>query len=340
MKLLLSIGMMLMTINLFATTDSVHQYQLPDSVTAVSIIADANVQSSGIKESFTGIQVKGLKLYLEAEKKEREVKFQFPNSATIVATGINVEKEDGELEWEYDWKLNTTYKLLIASAADSAENFILYSAYIFLPEESKWKLIGTCRINGERPNIKDPAAFFSNGKKNRINASITNVWVQRSSGSWKQLSEETQPVRPSINPLTNIDSVQQYQADKTKIEKAISEGKADAMEMIEGVYYKIINPGSGKSFTVADSITARYQLRIFGTTEVISGSETESYTFALKSLIKAWQLAVPLIKTGGKIRLVIPSGLAYSIRTRAPKIPPNSILEFDVEVLDAKPASK
>jgi FKBP-type peptidyl-prolyl cis-trans isomerase FkpA len=73
---------------------------------------------------------------------------------------------------------------------------------------------------------------------------------------------------------------------------------------------------------------------------VISGSTTESYTFLLKGLIKAWQLAVPLVKTGGKIKLVIPSGLAYSMRTRGAKIPPNTILEFEIEVLDAKTVEK
>lgn len=340
MKLLFSISIMLFSINLFASSDSTHRYHLPDSVTAISIIADVNVKETGRKESFVSIQNRNIRLSLEADKKEREVSFEFPKSATIVAIGINVEKEDGELVWNFNWKTNTTYKLLIASAADSAENFILYSGYIFLPEESKWKLIGTCRLNGEELTIKDPAAVFSSGKKNAINASVTNVWVQRIAGSWKMVSTENTAIRPSINPMPNIDSIQQFSADKILIEKAVADGKAAPMQIIEGVYYNIIEPGTGKSFTVADSITAKYQLRIFGTNEVISGSETESYTFALKSLIKAWQLAVPLIKTGGKIKLVIPSGLGYSIRTRAPKIPPNSILEFDVEVLDAKAASK
>jgi FKBP-type peptidyl-prolyl cis-trans isomerase len=53
-------------------------------------------------------------------------------------------------------------------------------------------------------------------------------------------------------------------------------------------------------------------------------------------LIRGWQIGVPLCKVGGKIRLVIPSNLAYSIRTRAAKIPPNSILVFEIEVVDAK----
>lgn len=338
MKLLLTFLVSFIVTNLFAFSDSTYKYQLPDSVTAVSLIADVNIQSVGKKESFVGIQTKNIRLSLEADKKEKGISFEFPKSATVIATGINVEKEAGELEWEFNWKTSTTYKLLIASASDSAENFVLYSGYIFLPEEMKWKLIGTCKITGDRNSLKE-ASVFSSGKKNKAIASVTNVWVQRIAGSWKSLQENSS-IRPSINPLPNIDSVQQYQQDKEKIEKTIADSKAEAMQSIEGVYYKIINPGTGKSFTVADSITAKYQLRIFGTNEVISGSETESYTFALKSLIKAWQLAVPLVKTAGKIKLIIPSGLAYSIRTRAPKIPPNSILEFEVEVLDAKPAAK
>jgi FKBP-type peptidyl-prolyl cis-trans isomerase len=45
---------------------------------------------------------------------------------------------------------------------------------------------------------------------------------------------------------------------------------------------------------------------------------------------------VPLCKVGGKIRIIIPSGLAYGIRTRSMAIPPNQVLVFDVEVVAAK----
>ena len=69
----------------------------------------------------------------------------------------------------------------------------------------------------------------------------------------------------------------------------------------------------------------------------IDQSKEKPAIFPLKRLIKGWQIGVPLLKVGGKIKLVVPSDLAYSIRTRSAKIPPNSILEFEIEVLDAKP---
>ena len=58
--------------------------------------------------------------------------------------------------------------------------------------------------------------------------------------------------------------------------------------------------------------------------------------FPLKRLIKGWQIGLTMCKVGGKIRLIIPSAIAYSIRSRSSKIPPNSVLVFDIEVLSAK----
>ncbi|MGC8064199.1 FKBP-type peptidyl-prolyl cis-trans isomerase, partial [Salmonella enterica] len=59
-------------------------------------------------------------------------------------------------------------------------------------------------------------------------------------------------------------------------------------------------------------------------------------TFPLNRLIKGWQIAVPMCKVGGSIRVIIPSALAYSIRTRSKNIPPNSVLVFDIDVVDVK----
>ena len=59
-------------------------------------------------------------------------------------------------------------------------------------------------------------------------------------------------------------------------------------------------------------------------------------TFPLNRLIRGWQLAVPKINVGGKITIYIPSGQAYGIRTRSKDIPVNSILVFDIEVLEAR----
>lgn len=325
-----------------AEKDSVRLLQLPDTVKAVSFIADIYMNTTDSKKEYAaGIRTALVSLELERENKEREVVFRFPSSAKIVATGLDVEQDDDELEWEYEWKDETTYKLLIASAADSAGNFVLHSGYIFLPGQNKWKLIGTCRTDGYT-TLHSPGIITS-GDRATHPAFLSNAWVQRPNGGWYYFSGDnidTVYARPVINPMPNIDSVGQYNKEKALLEKAIKEGKTDVSNSVEGVYYRIIDAGNGKPVSVTDTVTVRYTLRIYNTTDVIDQANEKPATFPLNRLIKAWQLAVPLVKTGGKIKLVIPSGLAYSIRTRAPKIPPNSILEFDIEVLDTKPQAK
>ncbi len=321
--------------------DSTMYFDLPDTVKAVSLIADIRVGTVGSKESHAGIRTADVSLSLEWKKNEKEVGFHFPASATIVATGLDIKKEKDELEWKFSWETGVTYKMLIVSSADSAGNFVLYSGYIFLPGHNKWKLIGTAKINGQWSTIKSPARYYSDGKT-AASISFQNVWVQRTSGAWQQLhfadkNIDTVFTRPVINPMPSLDSVRQYAMEKRMLEKAIASGATDVSNSIEGVYYKIVEPGTGKKVNVTDTITAHYKLRIFGTTEVISETGEKPATFPLNVLIKAWQLAVPLVRTGGKLKLVIPSGFAYSIRTRGPKIPPNSILEFDIEVLDTRP---
>jgi FKBP-type peptidyl-prolyl cis-trans isomerase FklB len=54
-------------------------------------------------------------------------------------------------------------------------------------------------------------------------------------------------------------------------------------------------------------------------------------------LIRGWQVGLEGTRVGEKVKLLIPSGLAYSIRTRSPMIPPNSILVFEIETIAVKP---
>jgi hypothetical protein len=324
-----------------ADKDSIINYNLPDTVRAVSMVADVSISATGKKETYAGIGTKSLRLLFRKDNNDRQVSFIFPASAKPLANGARVKIGKGELHWKFDWQLNTSYKLMLSSAVDTAEQFSIISAYLYLPDQQKWKLVGTCRMPGETKPLVELQAITSTGRKSNLGASFTNVMVQRTAGSWKRLDDPSKAVpSPAVPFLSNIDSVFQRQQDQFNIDLARTLGATKVYDTIQGVYYQIIEPGNGKPISLTDSITCRYQLRLLASEEVISGNETEAYTFLLGSLIKGWQLAVPLVKTGGKLQIVIPSGLAYSIRTRSPKIPPNSILKFDIQVLDTKPSTK
>lgn len=324
--------------NVFAQNDAIKTYSLADSLRASGLLVQVSTQQiSTRKEVKAGVQSGDVKLFIEADKKEKEIVFSFPETATIVAKGINVE-EDGkdELEWEYDLPANEAVQLYLATATDSAANFTLYSGYVYYPKQNKWKLIGTCKVIGKWGALKSASTFVVNTKKQPAALSIQQAWAQRGNGSFIELSATTGKA-PVLTPFSNIDSVQQATIDEQIIQQAITSGKTDAKQKGNDVYYTIMKEGTGLNVLVTDTVVVYYKGYLLEDGSVFDQTKEKPATFPLSRLIRGWQLAVPYCKVGGKIKIVIPSGQAYSIRTRAAKIPPNSILVFAIEVVDVKP---
>ena len=315
--------------------DSTIYYYLPDSVKAISFMADFSLSSLPTKnEAEVGIQTNLVKLFLESDKKERVVEFEFPSIAKVVATGIGVKSKKNELYWSYNWSENENYKLMIAMAGDSAGNFALYTGYVFLPEEKKWKLIGTCKIEGTWGTIRRPSIYSTAGKKSAMQMQVNESWCQRQNGSWKNLLQGISP-NPVVNLLSHVDSLEQSNIDRRIIEMPGIHNKVDVSPGFhEGIYYSMMKEGTGRQVSVNDTVTVYYKGYLFIDNSVFDETKEKPATFPLKRLITGWQIGVPLCKVGGKIKIIIPSGLAYSIRTRAAKIPPNSILVFEVEVVE------
>ena len=96
---------------------------------------------------------------------------------------------------------------------------------------------------------------------------------------------------------------------------------------------------SAELVKITDTVTIFYKGYLMGTDIVFDQTSNEPRTFPLGRLIKGWQVGLEGVKVGEKVKLLIPSGLAYSIRTRSPMIPPNSILVFEIEIVSTKPSS-
>ncbi len=100
-----------------------------------------------------------------------------------------------------------------------------------------------------------------------------------------------------------------------------------------GLYYQIIEGGTGAWATVNSQVTVSY------TGKLLNGNtfdQNSSYSTALNKLIEGWQIGIPLIKKGGRIKLIIPSSLAYGCNGSGASIPANSVLYFDVSLIDVK----
>ena len=318
--------------------DSIITFRLADTVKAIGFMAEINVTGiTGNKEIFAGIKTEVVKLSLESDKNVRTVVFEFPHSATVMSAGINTDAgEKGEIEWKYNWDINETYRLLISTAADSAAGLSIYSGYIFLPKENKWKLIGTCKIEGRWSTMQLPAFFYTINRKQSLHVTRGHVWCLDQEGEWLNLDDKKMPV-PAIDLAGHVDSIQEHQKEMKQIESAFSAGKSDVKDYSEGLYYKMIKEGTGRQVSITDTVTVFYKLTLLDDNSIIDETKDAPMTFPLNWLIKGWQIGVPLCKAGSKIKLIIPSDLAYSIQTLSTRIPPNSILVYEIEVVDVKP---
>jgi len=100
-----------------------------------------------------------------------------------------------------------------------------------------------------------------------------------------------------------------------------------------GLYYQIIQQGSGATPTGTSKITVTYVGKFMNGTEF--DSTTSPVTFQLDSLITGWQYGLPKIQAGGHIKLLVPSALAFGC-VGTGGIPPNSPLYFDITLLNVQ----
>ncbi len=140
--------------------------------------------------------------------------------------------------------------------------------------------------------------------------------------------------KPFIDFYNNSDSIVEAEKETNEILKYIAAGKLDTTGSFKGIYYKFLKEGSGAFVDLNDTLVVTYKGQLLNG-YVFDETKEEPASFHLKRLIKGWQIGLPFSRQGGKIRLIIPSSFAYSIRNLG-IIPPNSILIFDIEVLDIK----
>jgi len=71
-----------------------------------------------------------------------------------------------------------------------------------------------------------------------------------------------------------------------------------------------------------------------------SVERNEPAVFPVNGVIPGWTEALQMMKEGDKWRLFIPAKLAYGERGAGQRIQPNSVLVFDIELLEVMPADK
>lgn len=110
----------------------------------------------------------------------------------------------------------------------------------------------------------------------------------------------------------------------------------DSAGVATGIYYVVLAPGSGNTlYTNSTNITVDFTGKILTSGTVFTNSNNFHPTFQLGAVLRAWKLAIPQIKKGGRIRILSPSRYAYGAYDQPDiGLPANSVVDFDITLLD------
>ena len=113
--------------------------------------------------------------------------------------------------------------------------------------------------------------------------------------------------------------------------------QAKPVTTASGLVYESIKDGAGESPKATDTVKVHYKGMFLDGKEFDSSYKRgEPTEFPLNRVIPCWTEGVQRMKPGGKAKLTCPASIAYGERGAGGVIPPNTTLNFEVELISVK----
>ena len=102
-----------------------------------------------------------------------------------------------------------------------------------------------------------------------------------------------------------------------------------------GIQYRVVEEGDGAVPKASDTVETHYEGKLISG-EIFDSSiqRGQTVSFPVGGVIKGWQEVLQLMNVGSKWQVFIPAHLAYGENGSPPKIGPNSVLEFQIELVN------
>ncbi len=130
---------------------------------------------------------------------------------------------------------------------------------------------------------------------------------------------------------------EQLGIDAKIIDNYLSQNSIEAQTTDSGLRYLVSQEGTGPNATPGSQVQVHYHGTLLDGTKFDSSYDRgQPFSFVLGQgrVIQGWDEGIALLNKGAKATLYIPSSLAYGERGSPPTIQPNSVLKFDVELVD------
>lgn len=144
----------------------------------------------------------------------------------------------------------------------------------------------------------------------------------------------------------------QAQTDRELIEAFVVNNNLEAQTTDEGLYYVILQEGNNVFPKNGDEVFLEYSMSLLDGTLIDTSSEklarendmfnpnrtygSRSFILGDKEILEGWNIGMPKLSKGAKGKLLIPSELAYGPSGYGSQIGPNTVIVFDVELVDIK----
>lgn len=120
---------------------------------------------------------------------------------------------------------------------------------------------------------------------------------------------------------------------KSKEFLAENKKKEGVIETESGLQYKILEQGSGKTPKEGDFVKVNVIGRLSDGTEFENTYDRSTIVVDTKRLIPGWKEAMLMMKEGSRWNIWVPPSLGYGEQGMQPQIPPNEVINFEVEFL-------
>lgn len=202
-----------------------------------------------------------------------------------------------------------------------------------------------------RGDLLEALKFMTAGDSAQVRLSVDSLvaagapsapWMKMGTGQKLIYNLKVVSVTPKAqkDKKDQEDAAKQIGVDDKLIQEHLAKNKIKAEKTASGLYYKMTKQGTGAQATAGQKVSVNYTGMLLNGEKFDSNVDPQfqhvqpfEFMLGAGNVIKGWDEGIALLKEGGKATLYIPSNLAYGKNSPSPKIPANSVLVFDVELV-------